>query len=1022
MKKKLSKNIIKQKNFKKVTLLGIFVLAFGTVFSQSPAITVVPASPTAKKIERYGDYPVSLYTGVPEISIPLYEIVSGDLVIPISISYHASGFKVNDVSNPVGLGWALNAGGQISRTLRGKPDEITNTLKGFFDESFLNFHSMMERLKTLLVNVDTQPDVFFYNMGTKDGSSGRFMFDYKGRDLIPYQPLKPIFLNETNIIMDSHNRMSNLNNMSLTDDKGRLYKYGTGSNSIETTYTTINSSYLSRWMLNEVWPASRAPEDKVSFSYINGEKYSHTERPEFAIVIDSIRENSGVQLSTPPYTQPYFNYFGNYFQQISNESYKLEGVEGGYHYDYIQKNISEITFKGGRATFTYESSNKYLDRITIYNTSNAIIRIIAFSYSNYADGERKKLDRVDINNASSVAKESYKFDYDPGLGHININAQDKWGYYNGYESNYSLLQTQDVNVVSSFMGLYYPFTYTYDVTTIGAAQRATAEDGMKRYMLKKITYPTGGHTEFDFEANRYMRADSILEEVGGLRIKSISSDNGSGQLLKKEYKYGENNSGAGEVADLRPFASHFIAQSYDHYYEYNLSNKSVIARRRYYSSNANPLMNFIDGSAVYYKQVEETTVDGAGIPNGKTKYSFGIPFTRNLANYGSQFGELPDQYSEAFMGYMFPVQYAKSNWKYNASLNSFSLVDEELTSHPYVQKQAYTTGYDIHTSVNYLAKPGESEEDYENIRDIFQEEMQVTDILFYNGFSKPGDKIYNTYKDDGTLAISDTTIVEYGNTDYHAYPTRIIKRNSNGEASIQTLKYPLDYQNILNTNNLNKSINYLKSINYVSPTIEETSSVADQNLLNKQYKGGVLKLYNFDKPYLNKIYNTELLLPTTSFLESSVSAGNVNIDPSYLEKFSFDYTATGQIKEQSATRGAKVSYLWSYGGQYPIAKIENADYTTVESILGAGNITIMKNMLSPQNTDIITFLSALRSNPLLAEAQISTYTYIPFVGVNSMTDPKGKTSYYEYDDFQRLKAIKDQNGNIIKAIGYHFKP
>src|SRR6187402_2739427 len=81
------------------------------------------ASPTAASLGKYGDIPVGYHTGVPDISIPLYTVTAGSLKLPIGLSYHASGLKVQEPSSWVGAGWTLNAGGAITRTVVGAPDD-----------------------------------------------------------------------------------------------------------------------------------------------------------------------------------------------------------------------------------------------------------------------------------------------------------------------------------------------------------------------------------------------------------------------------------------------------------------------------------------------------------------------------------------------------------------------------------------------------------------------------------------------------------------------------------------------------------------------------------------------------------------------------------------------------------------------------------------------------------------------------------------------------------------------------------
>src|ERR1700745_404186 len=84
-----------------------------------PLAKVVPPSPTSQAFQKYGDIPVSAYTGIPDISIPLYTAKFRDISVPISLSYHASGIKVSEEASQVGLGWVLNAGGNITRNIVG---------------------------------------------------------------------------------------------------------------------------------------------------------------------------------------------------------------------------------------------------------------------------------------------------------------------------------------------------------------------------------------------------------------------------------------------------------------------------------------------------------------------------------------------------------------------------------------------------------------------------------------------------------------------------------------------------------------------------------------------------------------------------------------------------------------------------------------------------------------------------------------------------------------------------------------
>src|SRR4051812_5001552 len=91
-------------------------------FISNPAIDLFehePATPNSAGLGKYLDYPVTLSTGTPNISIPLYTVKSGNITIPIVLQYHASGIRVNESASWVGMGWSLEAGGVINKRVNG---------------------------------------------------------------------------------------------------------------------------------------------------------------------------------------------------------------------------------------------------------------------------------------------------------------------------------------------------------------------------------------------------------------------------------------------------------------------------------------------------------------------------------------------------------------------------------------------------------------------------------------------------------------------------------------------------------------------------------------------------------------------------------------------------------------------------------------------------------------------------------------------------------------------------------------
>ena len=111
-----------------LTVITLLLFAGAPAFAQIPELErpqVTPPSPEAAELTKYITYPVNLSNGLIQTSIPLYEIVDGDIRIPITLDYHASGLKPNMRSGHwLDDGWSLSTGPSLSRTINGVADEI----------------------------------------------------------------------------------------------------------------------------------------------------------------------------------------------------------------------------------------------------------------------------------------------------------------------------------------------------------------------------------------------------------------------------------------------------------------------------------------------------------------------------------------------------------------------------------------------------------------------------------------------------------------------------------------------------------------------------------------------------------------------------------------------------------------------------------------------------------------------------------------------------------------------------------
>jgi len=548
----------------------------------SPLEQFLPPSPQAAALARYGEYPVSLATGVPEINIPLYEIKLGNYTLPISISYHASGIKVDDVASTVGLGWVLNAGGAVSRTVCGAPDLRSNSseTQDTLYRSYERFSSIYyssgygEQYSSIIIPIlrdglnstyDIASDRYSYNFG---GKAGIFRYSHRDRRFVTlnHQP-----------IMIFHHQLGNEDSyFEIIDSDGITYIF----HAIEHTLMH-GSDYMcpTSWYVTQI----QTPNGNINFTYENSTSYtmkqwayglsvgSHIFYDSECICMDSIC--------------------------CGRNSYS----DSFYHYNPLL--VKKITWKGNSIEFTYsdrnDRANKRLTTIKVKGCDGSTYKTVSLNNNSYL-GNSEDNYRMMLSSISISDEGTYTFYYNNKQlpDYDNSGHRDYWGYYNT-DSTYLYQVPREAAAAA-----YHRFPQiNYNATNdLRYANRNPNLVFAKAGILESIYYPTGGHTQFTYELN-------LNGGTGGLRIASITDVGPIGTTSRtRTFTY------SGHATQNSPKDA-LVYTTY-HGYEGVYAGITYRAKASCSSESLIPLCDG-SGSTVFYDNVTET--DGLG---NQTKYYY----------------------------------------------------------------------------------------------------------------------------------------------------------------------------------------------------------------------------------------------------------------------------------------------------------------------------------------------------------------------------------------------------------------
>jgi YD repeat-containing protein len=460
--------------------LLIFLLTFTPFFALSQASeqvatssiskpTLVFNSPEASSLGRYGDIPVGLSTGVPDIQVPIYTIALKDFKVPVYLSYHSSGIKVEDIASNTGLGWTLNYGGAITQSVNGLPDDgykgwlsvpqLEKTPQNTFlrtqwsDIDWQTDPDFDYLVKASQVKFDTKPDLYYVSLL---GRNFKYFYSQGGTIYtIPYQKVT-------------------IGNRVIKDENDNIFEFerGEGSRTHSVYFGTLNE-----------------PDDATSTT----------------LYLTKITTPSGGTV-----TYEYENYEYSFNNQISETRYsRIPNQQGCTNCTQLPSHVESVTYVNGvrikrilastgiEITFNYDLNRQDLQgtkaltgvRIKDVNNPNDPSKNLTLSYGYYVANNQSENStnpndyRLKLLSVTEQGSKPWIFSYNENPLPSRLSySQDHWGYYNAHDAG-TLLPSDDARGFTT------------------GADRSPNQSVIQNGILKKITYPTGGSTTFDYEPN-----------------------------------------------------------------------------------------------------------------------------------------------------------------------------------------------------------------------------------------------------------------------------------------------------------------------------------------------------------------------------------------------------------------------------------------------------------------------------------------------------------------------------------------
>jgi YD repeat-containing protein len=1023
------------------------------------------------------DIPVDPLTGKARIGIPIWNLTSGGISVPISAAYNGGGVRVGESEGSAGMSWNLQAGGYVMREVRGLPDDynISSDLrKGWLHGSAQSVNAFAPTQDEgctdwgnfnplTSINVDTEPDVFHF---AAPGVQGQFVFDNNGTlRLIPYQDIK---------ITYTTNNVNAIKDVQITTNKGVKYLF-----SIQENITREAIAYQG--------PGNHFLRDYNYYS----QSITFGNRWLLTSITGPIGESVSFQYSDPIYSQS-----RDYIRKVSTA---YTGIDSVYFFDHQSEHrtLSTISAQGYIAAFTWSSSGELISSINIMNGSTAQIKNFVFSYETIRnpaeplgvnkEGSRNYLVSIKEEN-SCQALPAYKFEYynATDLPYIRNYPADFFGYFNNqvasvFTALIPAVYTNSAAPVGERFSIYPKAGYT---TVYATTQRNVNASTVHYGSLKKVTYPSGGFAEITYQPNDYydQTTNSTLfgggVRVGSVKISDGDTDTSNDIIRNYEYKQASGQSSGRWMygPSFAFFDGSAIVLSPD-----NLSTADYIMYDRaavilpgkgrtvyeYLIPGRYPQTSISDWNATKTRIVKQANPTCPGSGNLLVDY-YSYPFAPNM-NYDFEQGLLSKEqvlhengqlilekaYSYQRLSSPLLIKgltYEKTNGFTGYVYGAYSLmtqVDKTIQTETVTSKDLNLASVSGVSSTNYtfnsnqmLSEISRTNSDGTIFKDQFKyvkdfavttpSGLQATILKELNATNRHGIVVER-------LRLANTTVVEagltlfdnFGSSNYYpAYQYSYRGTGAFAPASLVGNPQVFTYENT----------KYVQEL-----SIEQFNSIGLPVTSIGRNKKPTSVLYGFDKslPMLQAVGAKANQLLFSDFENTEpyqLATANITTD-SWTGEKSYQLTTAVTLAQNNISKATDRYYRFSCRAKATTAsaiaisiKFSNGSggwitNTVVYPASATGTWKLlearidMNSVPAVYNIQIITDQTILLDDVLLhpEQADVQSFAYKPLVGKTSETNSKGQSMFYEYDNLARLITTRDQDKQILEAHDYRYQ-